>query len=92
METDLLKEPLFLALTDILHKNTQCSKTWGGLSSVCTKLESARSKSDEIVEINVLQNVKPRALQFIVCSQTSCEVLPHCFTDRTYGQESTFFN
>ena len=27
----------------------------------------------------------------IVCSQTSCAVLSHCFTDRTCARESTFF-
>ena len=30
-------------------------RTSGGLSSVCTKLESARSKSNEILEMNVLK-------------------------------------
>ena len=40
METALYKELLrILALADILHKNNQCRRTWGGLSSACTKLE-----------------------------------------------------
>ena len=33
------KESLCLALLDILKKNNQCSRTWGGLSSVCTKVK-----------------------------------------------------
>ena len=31
-----------------------------------------------------------RSKQYIVCSQTSCAVLSHCFTDRRYARESTF--
>ena len=53
METSLLQEPLFLALADILHINNYSSRTWGGLSSNCTKLQPARSKSNKILEINV---------------------------------------
>ena len=43
IETALLKEMLFWALADIFHKNNKCSRTWGGLSSVCTRLVQAKS-------------------------------------------------
>ena len=36
--------------------------TWGGLSIVCCKLESAESETNEILEINVLQKLIPHAL------------------------------
>ena len=62
METTLLKELLFLVLADILHKNILCSRTSGGLSGVCTKLEPDTSESNEILEINVLQKSSPHAL------------------------------
>ena len=47
---------------------------WGGLSSVCTNLETARSKSDEILEINVLQKARTsHAVSYIwsMCVQNS---------------------
>ena len=52
----------FLALADIPYKNTQCHRTLGGLSSVCAESEPANSKSNEILEINVLQKFTPHAL------------------------------
>ena len=36
-------------------KNNWRGRAWGRLISVCTKLEPARSESNEILEINVLQ-------------------------------------
>ena len=62
METALSKEPLFLALADILHKNNLYSRTWGGLNIVFSKLELARSKSNEILTINVLQKFSNHVL------------------------------
>ena len=32
-----------------------------------------------------------KATNSIICSQTSCAVLSHCFTNRTWARESTFF-
>ena len=55
METVLSKQLLILALVDTLHKNNYCSKTWGGLGSVCTTLEPVRSTSNDIRQISVLQ-------------------------------------
>ena len=52
----------FLALAGIPYKYDQFHTTLGGLSSVCTKLEPTSSKNNEILEINVLQKVTPRAL------------------------------
>ena len=54
MKTALLKKLLFSALADIIHKNSQCGRTWEILSSLCTKLEPARSKTGEILEIKIL--------------------------------------
>ena len=54
METTLSKVLLLLDLADIVHKVHQRCKTWGRFNNVCTKLESARSKSNQILEINVL--------------------------------------
>ena len=50
-----LKELFFLALTDTLHKNNWCRRTSPRLSSVYTQLKLARSKSNETLEVNVLQ-------------------------------------
>ena len=55
METNPLKEMLFLELADLIHEDYQRIRTWGWLSSVCTKLEPVSSKSKEIIKINVLQ-------------------------------------
>ena len=58
METNCV----FLALADILHKKNYCSWTLGGLSSVSTKLEQARFKSNQILQINLLQKFSPYCL------------------------------
>ena len=65
MEMALLKELLTLALADIIHKNNYYSRAWRRLSSVCTKLELARSKSNEIPERNVLQKFSPHAASLL---------------------------
>ena len=49
----LPKKLLLLALANILQKNNHCSKALGELSSVCTILELARSRSNEILESSV---------------------------------------
>ena len=41
------------------YKYTHCHTTLGGLSSVYAELEPASSKSNEILEINVLQKFTP---------------------------------
>ena len=56
---------LVLALANILHKITNAVGL-GGLSSLCANLEPARSNSNEILEINVLQTFSPHALWFYV--------------------------
>ena len=64
-ENDSILTQHFLAFTktkDTFDKNKQCHKTLEGLSSVCGKLEPASSKSNEILEINVLQKFIVRAL------------------------------
>ena len=43
-------------------KHNQCHTTLGGLSSVCAKLEPSSSKTNEILEINVLQKLTPHTL------------------------------
>ena len=47
---------------DTFNKNKRCHMTLEGLSSVCTKLESASSKNNKIYEINVLQKFTSHAL------------------------------
>ena len=57
---NLIKAAAFLALADIpTYKNN--SGTWEGPNSVCSKLKPARSKSNEILQINVLQKFSPLA-------------------------------
>ena len=65
METASFIEMLVLVLADMLPKNNAVELGWGGgewLSSVCTKLEPARSKSNKILDVNVLQKFSPHAL------------------------------
>ena len=54
-----IKGAAVLALAGILDKNNQCNRTWRGLNSVHTKQELARSESNEILEINILQKFSP---------------------------------
>ena len=55
-----------LAFVDILCKSNQCSRTWGGSSSVHTKLEPAKSRSNEMLNIYVLKNFIPHTLFIII--------------------------
>ena len=52
----------FAKTTDKFNKNKRCHMTLEGLSSVCAKLETASSKNNEILEINVLQKFTSHAL------------------------------
>ena len=52
----------FTKTTDTFNKIKRCQTTLEGLSSVCTILEPASSKNNEILEINVLQKFTPHAL------------------------------
>ena len=61
-----------LALSGIPYKYNQCHTTLEGLSSVCTKSESASSKNKDILEINVLQKFTLHAL-FLYLQQVGYE-------------------
>ena len=71
----LFRELPFLALAGIYYKYNQCHTTLGGLSSVCAKLEPASSKSNEILEICVLQKFTPHALH----EELFCTCVPSKF-------------
>ena len=78
IETALSKEPLFLALADIRHKNNIYSRNWRRLISVCIKPEPPKSESNKILAINVLQKLNPHALltvQWQILSSVSAVAL-----------------
>ena len=41
--------------------------------------------------VTVLSMASAEIFRGIICSQTSCAVLPHCFTDCTCARESVLF-
>ena len=79
METALLKELLLLALADVFYENNECTRAWGGLSSVGTKLEpAARSESNVILETNVLQKFSPHAIYLYCVISFLCHLTLFC--------------
>ena len=57
--SSILRAAIFLALAGIPY---ELPYKFGGLISVCDKLEPAISQSNEILKINVLQKFTPHAL------------------------------